>query len=121
MTRQLELPKQPALAYDVELLANPSQAQLRELALAHTPFCVETIYGNINKVARNKARMAQHTYVIDRAGDPAAFSHKTIEPARAQALIDAPGAIRDLSEPLRGALVLGAQSREGLAERVIRP
>ena len=89
MTRQLELPKQPALAYDVELLVNPSQAQLRKLALAHTPFCVETVYGNINKVARNKARMAQHTYVIDRAGDPAAFSHKTIEPARAQALIDA--------------------------------
>jgi phosphoenolpyruvate carboxykinase (ATP) len=92
MTRQLELPKQPALPFSVEILANPSQAELRELALEHTPFCTKTVYGSINKIARNKARMAHYTYVIDREGKPEAFSHNTIGPEDAQKLIDAQAA-----------------------------
>jgi phosphoenolpyruvate carboxykinase (ATP) len=87
-TTQLELPKQPPHPFSVEILANPSQAQLRELALEHTPHCSRTAYGSINKVARNKARMAQHTYVIDRGNNPEGFSHNTIAPAEAQSLID---------------------------------
>lgn len=89
MTRQLELPTQPSLPFSVETLANPSQATLRALALEHTPHCVETIYGSINKVARNKARMAKYTYVIDRAAAPDDYSHNTIEPAKAELLIAA--------------------------------
>ncbi|PRQ03488.1 Phosphoenolpyruvate carboxykinase [Enhygromyxa salina] len=92
MTRRLELPKQPALPFNVEILANPSQADLRQLALAHTPHCVETVYGSINKIARNKARMAKYTYVIDRAGKPEAYSHNTIGLEQAQELIDAQAA-----------------------------
>lgn len=88
MTRQLELPTQPALPYSVEVLANPSQAALRELALAHTPHCVKTVYGSVNKVSRNKSRVAQYTYIIDRRGEPQAYSSATISPAEAQALID---------------------------------
>lgn len=89
MTRQLELPKQPALPYSVELLVNPSQDQLRKLALEHTPFCTQTAYGSLNKVARNKARMAGFTYIIDRKGEPEAYSHNTISPGDAQKLIKA--------------------------------
>jgi phosphoenolpyruvate carboxykinase (ATP) len=88
MTRPFELPTQPALPYNVEILANPSQAKLRELALAHTPFCEKTIYGSVNKVSRNKSRVAQYTYVIDRQGDPNTYSSNTLTPARAQELID---------------------------------
>jgi phosphoenolpyruvate carboxykinase (ATP) len=88
MTRPFELPTQPALPYSVEILANPSQATLRELALKHTPFCSKTIYGNINKISRNKSRVAHYTYVIDRVGRPEAYSHGTISPERAQQLID---------------------------------
>jgi len=88
MTRQLELPTQPALSYPVEVLANPTQAALRELALAHTPHCVKTVYGSVNKVARNKARVAQYTYILDRRDQPQAYSSATISPADAQALID---------------------------------
>jgi phosphoenolpyruvate carboxykinase (ATP) len=88
MTRPLELPTQPALPYSVEILANPSQQALRELALAHTPFCVKTVYGSVNKVARNKSRVAQYTYVIDRKGQPQNYSSGTIAPEQAQALID---------------------------------
>ncbi|NVB38445.1 phosphoenolpyruvate carboxykinase (ATP) [Pseudenhygromyxa sp. WMMC2535] len=88
MQRPFELPKQPPLPYAVETLANPSQEELQRLALEHTPFCTRTARGSINKVARNKARMAQFTYVIDRRGEPEAYSSKTIDPARAQQLID---------------------------------
>ncbi|MFO7567537.1 MAG: phosphoenolpyruvate carboxykinase (ATP) [Enhygromyxa sp.] len=88
MTRPFELPTQPALPYSVEVLANPSQSALRELALAHTPFCSKTVYGSINKVSRNKSRVAHYTYVIDRQGQPEAYSAGTIEPERAQRLID---------------------------------
>ena len=88
MQRSLELPEQPSIDYDVEILRNPSQDQLRELALEHTPLCQRTVLGNINKVARNKNRMAELTYVIDRDGDGSQFSHGTIAPERARALID---------------------------------
>ncbi len=87
MSASIELPTQPAIPYDVEILANPEQQQLRELALEHTPFCTKTALGNINKVARNKARMAKFTYIIDRKGDASQYSHATIEPAKAQLLI----------------------------------
>lgn len=89
MSASIELPTQPAIPFDVEILANPEQKQLRELALEHTPFCTKTALGNINKVARNKARMAKFTYIIDRKGDAGAYSHNTIEPAKAEALIAA--------------------------------
>jgi phosphoenolpyruvate carboxykinase (ATP) len=91
MTR-LELPQQPALPFAVETLVNPSQDVLRKLALEHTPSCVQTVHGSINKVARNKARMAEYTYVIDRAGTPEAYSHKMIGAEQAQQLIDAQAA-----------------------------
>jgi phosphoenolpyruvate carboxykinase (ATP) len=87
MSASIDLPTQPAIPFDVEILANPDQAALRDLALEHTPFCTKTALGNINKVARNKARMAKFTYVIDRKGDSSQFSHNTIEPTQAEALI----------------------------------
>ena len=48
----------------VTYLSNPSQAELRALALKHTPAILETAVGSINKLTRNKARMAKYTYVI---------------------------------------------------------
>lgn len=81
------LKPQPPLPFQVEVLANPSQARLRELALEHTPFCQKTAYGSINKVSRNKSRVAAYTYIIDRKGDPSRYSHKTITPEQAETLI----------------------------------
>lgn len=83
------LKTQPPLPYAVNIQSNPDQATLRKLALEHTPYCVQTSYGNICKTARNKARMAKYTYVIDRDNSPERYSHATIEPAKAQALIEA--------------------------------
>lgn len=83
----LPLPTQPPIPFAVSLLQNPSQTQLRELAREHTPFCEPTALGSLNKVARNKARKAAFTYIIDRKGEPEAYSHKTITPDAADALI----------------------------------
>ncbi len=75
--------------YDVEYLRNLTQEQLRELALAHTPCTFETAQGNLNKVSRNKARMAKFTYVIAPEDEAAAYSHKLISRELADKLIAA--------------------------------
>lgn len=73
--------------FDVEYLENPSQSELRKLALEHTPCVQQSAVGSINKVSRNKARMAKYTYVIDERGDAAPWSANVIDPAKAEELI----------------------------------
>jgi phosphoenolpyruvate carboxykinase (ATP) len=71
--------------FDVEYIENPTQAELRKLAFEHTP-CVQcTAVGTVNKMTRNKARMAQYTYVIDTQDR---WSHQIIDPDKAKALIE---------------------------------
>lgn len=70
--------------FDVEYIENPSQAELRELALQHTPCVQKTAAGSINKVTRNKARMAKYTYIIDTEDR---WSHQIIAPEKAAELI----------------------------------
>ncbi|MGB8332430.1 MAG: phosphoenolpyruvate carboxykinase (ATP) [Polyangiales bacterium] len=70
--------------FDVEYIENPSQAELRELALAHTPCVQRTAVGSINKVSRNKSRVAMYTYIIDTKDR---WSHQLIEPEKARELI----------------------------------
>ena len=84
--------------YGVSRRVNPTGAELRELALAHTPHMLTTSFGNLNKVSRNKARMAKHTYVIT-DGSADAWSHKTLSRADADALIEQQAAyIRESGE-----------------------
>ncbi len=70
--------------FEVEYIDNPSQAELRELAVAHTPCVQRSNAGSINKVSRNKARMAPYTYIIDTEDR---WSHQIIAPEKAQELI----------------------------------
>jgi phosphoenolpyruvate carboxykinase (ATP) len=114
MTSRSTLPKQPRLSYSVEMLVNPSQATLRELALEHTPFCERTSDGSINKISRNKARVAGYTYIIDRKGDASAFSHNVIKPEHAQQLID--GQTQYINQ--KGKLII-VQGWIGLGERAV--
>lgn len=71
--------------FDVEYIDNPSQSELCELAVKHTPCVQRSKAGSINKVSRNKARMAKYTYIIDTDDR---WSHQIIDPAKAQGLID---------------------------------
>ncbi len=78
--------------YDVEYLTNLSQDQLREFALQHTPCTFVTAQGNLNKISRNKARMAKYTYVVAPESDAEEYSQKVMPRERAEQLI---GAQRD--------------------------
>jgi len=74
--------------FRAEYLTNPTQEQLRKLALECTPSVQETACGNLNKISRNKARMAKYTYVVAEAARSHEYSAKVIDPERARALID---------------------------------
>jgi len=71
--------------FDVEYIENPTQPEQRELALAHTPCVQQTAVGSINKVSRNKARMAGYTYIIDTQDR---WSHQIMDPDKARGLIE---------------------------------
>jgi len=73
--------------YDVEYITDPSQEALKQLALQHTPAVNQTSVGNLVKVAKNKARKAQYTYVIAPESDADKYSCKVIDRARAEAMI----------------------------------
>ena len=75
--------------FRAEYLTNPPQEVLRKLAKEHTPAIHETAAGNLDKVARNKARMAKYTFVLASADRASEFSHQTMDRAEAQPLIDA--------------------------------
>lgn len=73
----------------VQYLENPDQDALRALTLEHTPAVLKTGVGSLNKLTRNKARMAKYTYVITEDGtNDGSWSQKTISRADAQRLID---------------------------------
>ncbi len=71
--------------FEVEYIDNPTQAELRALALEHTPCVQQTKVGSVNKISRNKARMAQYTYIIDTEDR---WSHQLIDPDKAAKLIE---------------------------------
>jgi phosphoenolpyruvate carboxykinase (ATP) len=71
--------------FDVEYIENPTQPELRELAIANTPCVQQTAVGSVNKVSRNKARMAGYTYIIDTQDR---WSHQLIDPDKARGLIE---------------------------------
>ncbi len=72
--------------YSVSYIENPTQEQLKGLAETHTPATLRTSAGSINKISRNKARMAKYTYVIEDE-DPSLWSHQTISSSKALELI----------------------------------
>ena len=74
--------------YNVKYVIDPTQKELRELALKFTPAIMTTAYGNINKVTRLKARMAKLTYCVAPESDKGKYSGNIIDPAKAQELIE---------------------------------
>jgi phosphoenolpyruvate carboxykinase (ATP) len=83
MTKQLD-PR----PFQVDYIENPTQERLRELTLAHTPAVLQSAAGSLNKISRNKARMAQYTYLVARPGDEDRWSHRTIQPDKAAELVE---------------------------------
>ncbi len=76
------------IPYAARVIDNPSQAELQALALRHIPHVYRSRYGNLNRITRCKARMAQCTYLIAPINEQGFYSSKVIAPERAQLLID---------------------------------
>jgi phosphoenolpyruvate carboxykinase (ATP) len=84
-TKKEHLKEKP---YNVKYIVDPTQNELRELALKFTPAIMTTAYGNINKITRLKARMAKLTYCVAPESDKNKYSGNIIDPAKAQELIE---------------------------------
>ncbi len=74
--------------YNVKYIVEPTQDELRELALKYTPAIMRTAYGNIDKFSRYKARMAKFTYCIAPESEKNNFSGNVIDPTKAKELIE---------------------------------
>lgn len=74
--------------FKARLIEDPSQQELRNLALEFTPAVQRTKVGNLNKISRNKSRVAQYTYILAPDADKAKYSGKTMPREQAQRLID---------------------------------
>lgn len=74
--------------YNVKYITDPTQDQLREIAMQFTPAVMKTAYGNINKLTKNKARMAKYTYIIAPASEKNNYSGNIIDPDKAKKLIE---------------------------------
>ncbi len=74
--------------FNVKYIENPSQREIRKIALKYTPATFITAYGNVNKITKNKARMAKYTYIIAPEEDAHLYSHKIINPDKAQELLN---------------------------------
>ncbi len=100
--------------YDVTYITNPTQEELRKLALEHTPAMIETSYGNLNKITFNKARKAALTYVIAPESDAGLYSGKVINVESATCLIEG---VKEYVEK-QGTLI-DIQGYEGLGPRAV--
>jgi phosphoenolpyruvate carboxykinase (ATP) len=76
-----------ARPFDVKYIENPTQDELRALALQHTPSVIKTKQGSIVKVSRNKNRVAKLTYLIATPEEAKQFNIQAIDPAKARELI----------------------------------
>jgi phosphoenolpyruvate carboxykinase (ATP) len=76
-----------ARPFEVKYIENPTQDELRALALQHTPCVIKTRQGSLVKVSRNKNRVAKLTYLIATPEEAKQFNIQAIDPARARELI----------------------------------
>jgi phosphoenolpyruvate carboxykinase (ATP) len=74
--------------FPVRYLENPTQDQLRALTLEHTPSVLKSSVGSIDKISRNKSRVAQYTYVVTRPGEEGRWTGNAIDPDKSSALIE---------------------------------
>jgi hypothetical protein len=77
----------PQIPYNVRIIDNPTQQELRELSRYHVPHAYRSNVGNLNRITRCKSRMAQSTYIIADPSEQGLFSAKVMLRERAERLI----------------------------------
>ncbi len=75
------------IPYNVRVIDNPTQADLKSLSQYHAPHVYRSKYGNLNRITRCKARMAQSTYIIAPITEQGFYSTKVMLKERAERLI----------------------------------
>ncbi|MEO0198285.1 MAG: phosphoenolpyruvate carboxykinase (ATP) [candidate division WOR-3 bacterium] len=73
--------------FNVKYIVNPSQEELRKIALENIKTCLVSAYGNINRVTLRKARMEKFTYIIAEKGEETSYSSKIMTPEDAEKYI----------------------------------
>ncbi len=76
------------IPYDVKVLRNPSQEELRDFCARQVPHIFRSRYGNLDRITRLKARMAPSTYVIAPLTEQGFYSSQVIAPEKAERLIE---------------------------------
>ncbi|MBD3237602.1 MAG: phosphoenolpyruvate carboxykinase (ATP) [Candidatus Eisenbacteria bacterium] len=76
------------IPYAVRTIANPSQAELRELSKRHVPHIYESRYGNLDRITRCKARMAKHTHIIAPMHEAGFYSSHVMRSEEAAGIIE---------------------------------
>lgn len=77
----------PEIPFSVKIIDNPTQHDLQELSLRHVPHVYRSSCGNLNRITRMKARMAQSTYIIAPINEQGFYSTKVMRSKRAERLI----------------------------------
>jgi len=83
----LDYRHEPDIPYSVRVIDNPSQNELRALSQYHAPHVYRSASGNLNRITRCKARMAQSTYIISPITEQGFYSTKVMRRDRAERLI----------------------------------
>ncbi|MGB9823685.1 MAG: phosphoenolpyruvate carboxykinase (ATP) [Candidatus Hydrothermia bacterium] len=73
--------------FNVRYIVNPTQDEIRKLALENIKTCLVSLYGNINRITLRKARMEKYTYIIAEKGEESKFSSKIMTPDQAEKYI----------------------------------
>jgi phosphoenolpyruvate carboxykinase (ATP) len=73
--------------HNVNISRNPTQENLREIALEQGENVFRSACGNLNKITREKSRKAELTYIIGNEGDKQKYSGKLISREKADSLI----------------------------------
>ncbi len=74
--------------FNVKYIVNPSQKELREIALNKIPTCLVSAYGNINRITLRKARMEKYTYIIAEENRASEFSSAVMTPEKAEKYLE---------------------------------
>ena len=77
----------PEIPFGVKIIDNPTQDDLRKLSERHVPHVNRSSCGNLNRITRLKARMAQSTYIIAPINEQGFYSMKVMQRTRAGRLI----------------------------------
>ncbi|MBM3317962.1 MAG: phosphoenolpyruvate carboxykinase (ATP), partial [Candidatus Eisenbacteria bacterium] len=78
----------PEVPFHARIVVHPGQEELRALSERHVPHIFRSRHGNLDRVTRCKARMAQCTYIVAPMSEQGFYSSKVMPREQARKLIE---------------------------------